>query len=519
MIKHYLNKTFNIKVYLNAFILSIMVAFSFNASAQITLSGQLRPRFEFRDGYGTLEPKTGKSAALITQRSRIVFNYKWNKLIFHTAIQDVRVWGQDASTISNADGNKLGVHEAWAEILLANKSDSMFQKSFLDYLSLKIGRQELIYDDSRLLGNLDWVQQARRHDALVLKAIENGWHFDLGAAFNQNTDAINYNGTYYTPANVSATVKDSKGNLINTPNGYIPLLNSAGISAKNGNPAFINPPGTNALTQDYKALEFLHLSRKFNKTTISGLFLSDQFGKYILDSVKNVTNNGIGYLYGKHFNQPGVNTRFTTGVFINPIFGTNNEWAGIGSYYYQGGHDRDGLALNAYLYSISIQYKPSKLSYMAGYDYSSGNNSFSGSKINHRFDPLYGTAHQFHGFMDYFYAASGSPIGGLKNPYFKIRYTSSNKRFTSELANHYFLLASNQKDNTGQKVASYLGTEFDLTNGYKLNKFTGVDFGISYMAATKSMEYAKNLNPGTSKLNPVWAFIQFNIQPDFLMKL
>jgi hypothetical protein len=86
-------------------------------------------------------------------------------------------------------------------------------------LPLKIGRQEISYDDERVLGATDWIQQGRRHDAIVLKLVQSGWQVDLGAAFNQSSDAINYNGTYYTPANVPATVKDSKGNLANTPAG------------------------------------------------------------------------------------------------------------------------------------------------------------------------------------------------------------------------------------------------------------------------------------------------------------
>ena len=61
------------------------------------------------------------------------------------------------------------------------------------------------------------------HDAIVFKLLNKGWQVDLGAAFNQNTDAFNYNGTYYTPANVLPYVKDSKGNLAITPANFIPL--------------------------------------------------------------------------------------------------------------------------------------------------------------------------------------------------------------------------------------------------------------------------------------------------------
>src|SRR5258706_4866967 len=132
--------------------------------AQLTLTAQVRTRTEYRDGLGTLKPKTNDAAFFTSQRSRLTFNYKMNRIILQASLQDIRVWGQDASTISNADGAKLGLHEAWGEIILSDKKDSSFKKSLVDYLSVKIGRQELLYDDSRLLGNLDWLQQARRHD-------------------------------------------------------------------------------------------------------------------------------------------------------------------------------------------------------------------------------------------------------------------------------------------------------------------------------------------------------------------
>ncbi|WP_158797841.1 alginate export family protein [Pedobacter sp. L105] len=491
---------------------------AFNASAQLSFTGQLRDRAELRDGYGTLESSANKNAAFISQRTRLILDYKNSRLIFHTSIQDVRLWGQDASTISNADGSRLGVHEAWAELILSNKKDTSFKKSPFDYFAVKIGRQELVYDDERLLGNADWLQQGRRHDAVVFKLIEKGWQVDLGGAFNQNSDAINYNGTYYTPANIPATIKDSKGNLVNTPAGFIPFINSAGVSAKNGSPAFLNIPGTNTINQDYKAMQFLYIGKKFDKTLVSALFLTDQFAKYKLDSVKNTAGTDVGYVYGRRFNIPGVNLRYTTGLFIKPVFGDHEQWNLNGSFYYQGGHDKDGNSLSAYSYTASVNYKTAVMSYMAGWDYLSGNNSFSTSTTSHRFDPLYGSPHRFWGTMDYFYATSGSPTGGLNNPYLKVKFTSVNKRFTTELANHYFFLADNQKDLTGNAVSKYLGTEFDLTNSYKLNKFTNVDLGLSYMAATHSMEYAKGITPGTARLSPFWAYLQLNIKPEFLNK-
>jgi hypothetical protein len=490
----------------------------FRATAQISLTGQLRPRAEYRDGYGTLEPVTAKPAGFVSQRARLNFSYKNSRLIFQTSIQDVRVWGQDASSISNADGNKLFLHEAWGELILSNKKDTSFKKSPVDYLGLKIGRQEIVYDDSRLLGNFDWQQQGRRHDAVVLKMLNKGWQVDLGAAYNQNTDAFNYNGTYYTPANVPATIKDSKGNLINTPAGFIPLVNAAGISSKTGSPSFTNPPSSNAATQDYKAFQYLYAAKTFHQTRLSGLFFADQFGKYILDSVRNTAGTDVGYVYGRRFNQTGLNTRYTTGLMLVSPLGDKSPLAITGAYYYQSGHDRDGLSLSAYTTTIALTYQQKRFGFTPGWDYLSGNNAFSTSTTNHRFDPLYGTPHKFWGFMDYFYAGTGSPVGGLSNAYFKIKYLSVNKRFNAGLDYHYLALAQNQKDVSGNAIKKFLGSEIDLIGNYNLSKFTSVEAGFSVMAATRSMEYAKGITPGSAHLNNAWSYLQINIHPDFFSK-
>lgn len=501
-------------------ILSLCIALfaASTSKAQLNVTGQIRIRTEYRNGVGTLLPKTNSAAFFTSQRSRLTFNYKWNRVIFQTSFQDVRVWGQDASSISSSDGSRLSIHEAWAEIALANKKDSSFKNSAVDYFAVKIGRQELLYDDSRLLGNLDWLQQARRHDAIVFKLLNKGWQVDLGAAFNQNTDAFNYNGTYYTPANVNPYVRDSRGNLVTTPAGLIPIINTAGVSSKTGALSMANAPGTNAIGQHYKALQFLYAAKSFGSTKLTGLFVGDEFSKYRLDSVKTIAGTDTGYVYGRRYNRAGVNTRFTTGLMATTAFGNKKSIVLNAAAYYQGGKDKEGLSVGALTSTLSLTYLKTKFSYTAGWDYVSGNNAFSSSATNHRFDPLYGTPHKFWGLMDYFYAATGSPAGGLNNPYAKAKYTSANKRFSSAVDYHYFALAGNQKDNDGSAVKKYLGSEFDFVNTYALNKITSVELGISYMAATKSMEYAKAITPGASNLNASWVYLQLNIKPEFLSK-
>jgi hypothetical protein len=488
------------------------------AAAQLAVTGQIRTRTEYRNGVGTLPLKVNDPAFFTSQRSRLTFNYKTGRVVLQTSLQDVRVWGQDASTISNADGSKLGVHEAWAEIALANKKDSSFKKSAVDYFGVKLGRQELVYDDVRLLGNLDWLQQARRHDAIVFKLLHKGWQVDAALAFNQNTDAFNYNGTYYVPANIPATVKDSKGFLVSTPAGLIPLMNGAGVSAKTGSPAFVNAPSTNGMNQNYKSLQYLYAAKTFRHTKVSGLLFADHFSKSVLDSVQTSNVNAPGYVYGKRYNQKGVSSRITTGLFVNSPLNNSKSVQLTAGAYYQGGKDKDGNKLSAYTTTLSLAYTKKQFTYAAGWDYLSGNDAFSASTTNNRFDPLYGTPHKFWGYMDYFYVGTGSPTGGLSNGFAKIKYSSKNKRFAAGLDYHYFALANNMKDISGNKLNKYLGSEFDFIVNYALNKITNIEWGFCVMAATKSMEYAKGITPGTANLTGTWSYLMINIRPEFLFK-
>jgi hypothetical protein len=113
--------------------------------------------------------------------------------------------------------------------------------------------------------------------------------------------------------------------------------------------------------------------------------------------------------------------------------------------------------------------------------------------------------------MDYFYAGTGSPKGGLSDAYLKVKYQSSNKRFNSGIDLHYFALAADQKAMDGQKIDPYLGFEMDWVSTYSLNKFSTLEFGYSFLHASDSMVLAKDLNPGTAQKKASWAYLQLNV--------
>ena len=157
-----------------------ILCYSRFANAQFSLSAELRPRLEFRDGYRTLPTEDSKPAAFVSQRSRLITSYTAKKFSLKVSLQDVRTWGDEGQT---QNVPSLALHEAYGQVQFSDKS------------MLRIGRQELVYDDERLLGNSSWGQAARSHDAALFRFTNSGFSVDAAAAFNQT--AQNLEGTYY----------------------------------------------------------------------------------------------------------------------------------------------------------------------------------------------------------------------------------------------------------------------------------------------------------------------------------
>jgi len=489
--------------------------FTGSAQAQYTFTGQIRTRTEYRNGLGNLLPKGSDAAFLTSQRTNLSFGYKWDKLIFSTQIRDVRVWGQDASTINNGDGNKLFLHEAWAEFILATSLDSNSRLK-VENLSVKVGRQELLYDDARLLGNLDWMQQGRRHDAALIKFLHRGYQVDIGAAFNQNSDAFGKSGVFFSPNNSNAYATTTTGFLVAVPGSKPNFIPTAD---KNGAPIVAGAgPGTNGMNQMYKTMQFIYVKKKFGQTTVSALLFKDDFSKWRLDSIGSATT---GFAYGRNYDQVGTNSRITTGLNINSVVGkasSDGQLSAQAFGYYQTGKDFNGIDLNAYHFGANVMYQSGKFSAGPGYEVLSGNDK--ASDANHRFDPLYGTPHKFWGYMDFFYTGTGSPIAGLQNAFIKTKYSAKDLYITLDV--HQFWTAAQSANRIeGGNLNKALGTEIDIVLNYNINKFVNLELGYSTMFATNSLEYVKSELAGVptqraTRHNAQWAYLMLNIRPGIL---
>ncbi len=156
-------------------ILSMCLFANRSLLAQFSMSGQFIPRLEFRNGYRALVSDDADPATFISQRSRIILNYRKKRMVTKISFQDVRVWG-DEPQLSNV--SNVAVHEAWAQI------------HFDDHWGIRLGRQELVYDDHRIVGNVDWLQQARSHDALLLTLDHEGVGAQFALAYNNERESV-----------------------------------------------------------------------------------------------------------------------------------------------------------------------------------------------------------------------------------------------------------------------------------------------------------------------------------------
>ncbi|MFV0593129.1 MAG: alginate export family protein [Draconibacterium sp.] len=295
-------------------VLILGLVFAQKSMAQFTLSGEFRPRTELSHGYKTLAAEDQDASTITTQRTRLNFGFKNEFINTGLVFQDVRQWGNQPQLVNNED-YATSIHEAWAEIL------------FTPEFSLKAGRQELVYDDQRIFGNVGWAQQARSHDVALFK-LKKDFDLHFGIVHHENNDLTD--------------------NLYNGPDAY-------------------------------KDLQFVWFHQNWDATQLSLLFLNngvpvmenaDQKTKYsqtvggrittVAKPVKLAAN--LYYQGGKHvsgYNISALNLlleasleRFTLGFehlsgtsfddskykSFTPLYGTNHKFNGFMDYFYVSNH-------------------------------------------------------------------------------------------------------------------------------------------------------------------------------------
>ncbi|KFF05531.1 alginate export family protein [Flavobacterium reichenbachii] len=319
---------------LKTIILCLLGAISVQMQAQeLDVNLQIRPRFEYRNGYKTLLPYGQEGTSQVSQRSRLSFDYKQDELKVKLTLQNTRTWG-DAVPATTADKNGIAVFEAWA------------QYNFTEKWSAKLGRQVLSYDNQRILGEQDWGQQAQSHDAATVSFQGENQRLDFGGAYNSNAE--NVLQTPYTVSSYKAMQFAWYHRKFETLEASFLLLNT-GYEYANADAK---------LLVDYKQTFGPYLTFKPGKLD-SNLWVYGQTGKNT-DQKVSAWNAGanVNYMFTEAF-KAGLGFEFLSGKdrndgssvikSFNPIFGTNHAFNGFMDYFYVGNHLNNVGLEDAYL--------------------------------------------------------------------------------------------------------------------------------------------------------------------------
>lgn len=418
------------------------------ANAQLTIDGQVISRGEYRHGFKSLVTSANQPAAFfIEQRSRIKFGYNSEKIKTCFSVQDVRVWG-DTAQLTRTDGKTM-FHEAWGEYA--------FNKKF----SARFGRQELDYDDARILGNVDWTMQARSHDAMLLIYKDSLNTFHAGFAYNQMKDQMNT--TLYTSPN------------------------------------------------NYKTLTYFWFNRALSKSMgLSVLYLIN--GKqFNYTNFQGVLNSHTEFSHTAGFRYSYKTEKIKANLAAYTQFGRDNAMTSVAA-------DSIAKKISAMYGAFDITYMATKaIGITLGGEYLSGQSETDTSKayreVSHAFNPFYGTNHKFNGYMDYFYVGNHINSVGLIDPYVRVKY--SVEKYWVAVDAHYFMAAADVRDDSvTTSIAATdpaLAMEIDLTVNYMLTKGCNLQFGYSHMLANENLEKLRN-GGKSGELNH-WAYLMIVFKP------
>lgn len=405
---------------------------------QLTIDAQLMSRGEVRRGGlpSSTEERDDNKSNFIFNRTRLSVGYERDNLSAKVTAQHKGVWGAEG-------GGNFNIYEAWAQL----KSNSG--------LFARVGRQELVYDDERILGNNDWAMAALSHDALKVGYENHGHQIHAILAYNQNSKNVN-GGTFYQ--NGSQPYKSMQSAWYHYDIPTFPL----GVSL-----LFMNVGMQNGKPEEYRTLN------------------QQLFGGYVKYHPQGLTIEAAYY-----------------------------HQSGDASLDYSSTMD---LPINAWMASVKTTCDlNSKFSAYAGFDYLSGDREFvvpkpgtmglpQHSKMS-AFTTIFGSTHKFYGAMDFFYVSAYfdtfSP--GLQNLFVGVACKPINK-LSCDVAYHYLATATKIEN-----LNMTLGHEIEVRAAYQLMKDVRLGMGFSFMKGTDTME---SLKRSTDNRQLKWGWLMLNVSP------
>ncbi len=439
-----------------------LVAISATSFGQLTLSGEFRPRTEFRHGFKSVADSAQKHAIFTDQRTRFNVGYKTEGYQVKLVLQDIRVWG--ANSQLNVSDAFSSVHEAWGEAYLN------------DAWSFKFGRQEISYDDQRIFGAVGWAQQARSHDAALFRYKTDGMNLDVGFAYNQNGAGL-VGTSYSVPKSYKAFQyawlhKDWNENLKSS---FLFLNNGQQVN-------YTDTSGNAAYHDNYTQTIGTHTTFKKDKlgVTFNGYYQMGAVNTYpAKDLSAYLVGLDLSYKLTDNFTavagfelQSGNSQTDTTQAYndvqhaFNPFYGTNHKFNGVMDYFYVGNWGGSVGLQDIY---VKLKYKKAKTSFGADL------HLFSAAA------PIWDV-----------YAYADDIAAGNATPEYK-------------------------------EMDKALGTEIDTYCGFQLSEGVMVKAGYSVMLASETLAYMKGVvsptlgTPYNDEFNS-WGYAMVIIKPTFLKK-
>jgi|AntRauMFilla1563_2_1112583.scaffolds.fasta_scaffold00388_4 hypothetical protein len=322
--------------------------FAQNTDSKLGIDFTIRPRTEFRNGSFTLRPDNVNPAFFTSSRNRMGLSFSEGPLELRFAVQNVTVWGQSpqietgASTMLNEAWVKYALNDAW---------------------KLQFGRQQIAYDDDRILGTLEWHQSGRWHDALFLKHAKESSKLDIGLAFNQNNERVQ--GTNFLPG--GQPYKSMQ--MLHYQNAPTAALSYSILALNLGKQSVDNDTGN--LKDAYLFTFGGNMKYAHDAFTFGGT-------AYIQRGEENYGQSAEGFLLATYLSKQFDNINWLVGLDVlsgndlgvaggdasfNPLYGTHHKFYGLMDYFYVGnGHSDVGLV--DYHTKVSIK-QSEKFSYGA----------------------------------------------------------------------------------------------------------------------------------------------------------
>ena len=404
----------------------------------LTLDVNFLTRGELRyGGLPEVDGETDDHAQFIMERTRLALGYERPHLEALINVQHSGVWGQSGKGAFN-------LFETWVK-LKANNG-----------LFAQVGRQDLNYDDGRILGRNDWAVAANSHDALRVGYEGHGHKAHVILAYNQRAQNVN-GGTLYRTGDGAHPYKSMitawyHYDLPRVPLGASVLFMNLGVQTQEEE----NP--------------------KTECQQLLGAYVKYHPQRFNLEAA--------------YYRQMG------TDEFHIPIkawmmsikgdFMPSWQWHLTAGYDYLSGDDNPVVPK---IGNIGLVYR---------------------KKVG-GFSTLYGSHHQFYGAMDFFYIKGyyGGYTPGLQNLYIGANYKPI-KPLNIGVSYHYLRTASHIAE-----TSQSLGHEVEISTGYNIIKDVRLSAGYTYMHGTSTLERLQRIE---GKNNLHWGWLMLTVTPRILSK-